>query len=538
MHRGSTVAIALVLLLTGAAAVSAESVSLYGGQKAKFKDNADNAKDLALIKFKDWQIVLDASSPPTTAPTAFRLITKPTGGDRVDSGEVVLDSSLWAAAGTGYKYKDKAGSKGGAIMALFKPGMLKLKLKGVNYDPAVVGPLEYAQLTFKVGDKEYCGRFTLPVRNEPAQTILQGPTSPCPVECPAGFTCEGFNIVPGFSRLDPANCGGDPTCTGDDGHTTWLRVWDFNLNQPSGGTPLFSNATDGVFVPSLLELAKSNTVGPDGKAELRLMQPVVMTGANYVGAAFLLIAPGYPGKICVKISQSEPGWIDCNGGSNADVTHSIDSQGADLAAAGVLTLSDGGADSGAGAAVLPVNVQFVGVDVPPGSPGYPEDTSWDKPCSEVDYSAAVNIVTAFGTGSVTSTVLNGWGSNLGDPNIKEAKGTLSVTLPGKPFDCANWGASPAPNPAIAVPLYAMDYLPPVLGASGFAEDVALTLRFELVGPGTCSDGVLNGTESDVDCGGSCPICADGKLCRSDADCAPSTYNCGDGNRCGMPPVVE
>ena len=35
---------------------------------------------------------------------------------------------------------------------------------------------------------------------------------------------------------------------------------------------------------------------------------------------------------------------------------------------------------------------------------------------------------------------------------------------------------------------------------------------------TCTDGIKNGTETDVDCGGSCPPCAAGKHCNSNGDC--------------------
>ena len=49
---------------------------------------------------------------------------------------------------------------------------------------------------------------------------------------------------------------------------------------------------------------------------------------------------------------------------------------------------------------------------------------------------------------------------------------------------------------------------------------------------SCSDGVHNGDESDVDCGGSCGTCADGRACRSNDDCASGTCSsigrCGDG----------
>jgi hypothetical protein len=38
------------------------------------------------------------------------------------------------------------------------------------------------------------------------------------------------------------------------------------------------------------------------------------------------------------------------------------------------------------------------------------------------------------------------------------------------------------------------------------------------GAPSCFDGKLNGGESDVDCGGLCPRCGDGKRCASSADC--------------------
>jgi hypothetical protein len=47
---------------------------------------------------------------------------------------------------------------------------------------------------------------------------------------------------------------------------------------------------------------------------------------------------------------------------------------------------------------------------------------------------------------------------------------------------------------------------------------------------TCTDGIRDGFESDVDCGGPCGGCAAGKQCVVDADCATS--------RCGGPEQVE
>jgi hypothetical protein len=47
------------------------------------------------------------------------------------------------------------------------------------------------------------------------------------------------------------------------------------------------------------------------------------------------------------------------------------------------------------------------------------------------------------------------------------------------------------------------------------------------GPGqTCSDGIKNGSETDVDCGGSCPRCANGKACIVANDCISGTCSGG------------
>jgi hypothetical protein len=40
-----------------------------------------------------------------------------------------------------------------------------------------------------------------------------------------------------------------------------------------------------------------------------------------------------------------------------------------------------------------------------------------------------------------------------------------------------------------------------------------------VSESACDDGIQNGDETDVDCGGSCAPCADGKMCLGDQDCA-------------------
>jgi len=50
----------------------------------------------------------------------------------------------------------------------------------------------------------------------------------------------------------------------------------------------------------------------------------------------------------------------------------------------------------------------------------------------------------------------------------------------------------------------------------------------VTGP-TCTDGIANGTESDIDCGGSCGKCNDGRACVGNSDCVSG--QCGSNNRC-------
>jgi hypothetical protein len=67
-------------------------------------------------------------------------------------------------------------------------------------------------------------------------------------------------------------------------------------------------------------------------------------------------------------------------------------------------------------------------------------------------------------------------------------------------------------------------------ASGTSLDLAATLRplfllcllifsaCDVVVTDHCSDGVVDSTETDVDCGGTCATCGDGLQCSTDADC--------------------
>lgn len=58
---------------------------------------------------------------------------------------------------------------------------------------------------------------------------------------------------------------------------------------------------------------------------------------------------------------------------------------------------------------------------------------------------------------------------------------------------------------------------------------ASTSNGDMTPSATCSDGIKNGTESDVDCGGSCGVCANLKACGGNTDCSSGVCKAGQCN---------
>src|SRR5262245_42334907 len=173
----------------------------------------------------------------------------------------------------------------------------------------------------------------------------------------------------------------------------------------------------------------------NGIASLELGQTV------YVGAKLPLLAQivgGLHGRVCVKLQRDpdDVGWIDCDGGSNADVEMTIDSDGLSPAFPPTLTIGAGGGDSGAGAGVVRVLYQFTAT------------TADATPCADADFSTAPILEGALTTGQGTSTVFNVMQNERAPMDYPDPD--TSVALSGQPFNCATWGMPTAPSASMVI----------------------------------------------------------------------------------------
>ncbi len=69
------------------------------------------------------------------------------------------------------------------------------------------------------------------------------------------------------------------------------------------------------------------------------------------------------------------------------------------------------------------------------------------------------------------------------------------------------------------------------GPTGAGDDASTDGTGSDANANSCANGVRDGAETDVDCGGSCALCTDGKKCSAPADCASGVCQ---GGTCQVP----
>lgn len=288
----------------------------------------------------------------------------------------------------------------------------------------------------------------------PAVTATATPTSTVtftatPVATPLGTLA--FSVAAG-----PGNPGGlSPGCPSDDGRSSFLKTH----GNPTGGfAGTVCNGTEGDFysVGGDLQLF-AGPPNADGVAELTILVPVV------IGASLPSSTPNCGNcDVCWRLEQdSEAGFVDCDGGSAADVFLQIDSNGASpppAPSSGPYLLQ--GADAGPGAAVILARVKRMRLS---GTCPGPSDSAWAGVPEE-----SVILSTAVATSRIDdrrqcSGNTFGTACPSADPYM--------VTLDGEPFDCSNW--SGFHGGALVVPFHNLDE--PIGGNFG-PGDIAQVLR--------------------------------------------------------------
>lgn len=450
---------AALATLVPASRAGGDPVALTGGKSARFRAFVVPTRNNAVVTISSddaLQPALDPVACPANPVIRIRA------SDGFDTGDVVLPCGSWRRVGTGFKYSDPLGTIAGVQSVVYGKRRLVLKMRGAAY-PALIGPLGFPpsiEVAFSSGNRDYCARFETFKRNEAGNVIATKPSLACAVPtptpspspsptptptpafvCPAGRTCAAFAVQPGPGTLLPA----------DDGASTWLRLFDFT------GAGVFGNAANGQWGPDRVILAL-------GAADVDGIAPLELVGTTYLGANFLDTAQqlGSQGTICVRIAPDAlaTGWLDCDGGRDADVDLVVNSNGAGAADPSVLTVpagADPGAPSGSG--VVRVELRFA---VAPQN---------GAACSTLDYASSPVIRSAFTTGLAVSTVENDLIN--GAPG---AVGTNQTSLAGVPFSCAGWGTAAASPASVAAPLYALDFAAPIVNQT---VDLAQVFRLDL-----------------------------------------------------------
>jgi hypothetical protein len=238
-----------------------------------------------------------------------------------------------------------------------------------------------------------------------------------------------YTIVPGSKKRCPA----------DSKPGSFLKTYGQPLSHK------VCNGTKGDFraEPLLLE-----GTAPDaaGIARLRLLSPFV------VGASLDQRAPGC-GKACVSCwrlvpLREQPGWVDCDGGSNADATLVIDSKQRrppPPPRSGTLAVASARRDSGPGAAALPVRVHYVRLNKTSRCPAA-DSTRWEQEDVTV-------LDTVMVTGEAVSTIHN---PRRCAPafNICPRDNPYQVTLRGANLSCSQWHTPPEAQ--FVIPLHSLD----------------------------------------------------------------------------------
>ena len=309
------------------------------------------------------------------------------------------------------------------------------------------------------------------------------PDASCRLDCTFPICGDGIvDPLAGEQCEDDSDCAAGEVC-GDCECGQPLGSWIFNVapgssaNCPSDSDPGSFLKGDGVptggFLGAICSLSRGNfsasgnfeLIGGvpdvDGVAEIELAE------AQVVGVQQPSLASD--NWICVRVESNGPGWVDCDGGMNADSASVVNSNGSsapplpdwdDL----WFTAPAGVSDSGAGAAIAPVTLKLVQQADPCPPPG---DAAW---------ASVGTINAALVTGMATSTINNAESC----PGGNGLTGTCpssphGASLSGTNLSCATWTTQT--NKAFVAPLFLLGQdFGEAVGVTFGVGDIAVAAR--------------------------------------------------------------
>jgi len=168
--------LSLLFLVATCTAASAADTALLGGTQATLIDAAGTTMDTARIVFsKDPALRTTFASPLCPAVSKVRISSA-----TQRNAEITLDCRFWRGTGTGFRYSDPAGTRGGIRTVVYQPnsGRLVVKMKGAGYT-AIASPLTSLDLRFAVGNTGFCGRFEQFRRNNAGKVQAFPGSVPC-----------------------------------------------------------------------------------------------------------------------------------------------------------------------------------------------------------------------------------------------------------------------------------------------------------------------------------------------------------------------
>ncbi|MEO2169710.1 MAG: hypothetical protein ABGY42_16640, partial [bacterium] len=304
---------------------------------------------------------------------------------------------------------------------------------------------------------------TLTPTSVPTPVPTQTPEGwvPTPTPTPAPTATPVPNDPLGSLLLKLAD-GSDAYCPSDSSGGSFLKT----QGNPSGGIPgMVCSGSDGNFFGGPIPFA-AGAVGLTGRADFIVAQPVV------VGTGLNSQTPGCGGSCvaCWRIEDDTAalGFVDCDGGSNADIALLVDSNGAAAPPAPAfsptwVTTATGSGDGGVGAAVARVSVKRLRVNDASSCPAV-GDAAW-RPV------AAEQLALVTGTATTTIEDRRRCGGSLFGTSCP-SNNPYTVALNGSNLSCEDF--SNASGVKFVMPAVSLDQ---GIGGSWDTGDIAQGVRF-------------------------------------------------------------